>query len=198
MSFEPPPPEMFEPPPSPTMGPLPAPPVKVETKQPEKIEPTPPTVYSAKPVLDFPIQISPMPETAAPPKPKVEKVEAAPTINGEMSLKELERLVSRNPSEISLLRSFGKRLQEAGRPLEGEKQLLRALSIEPRNVENHFALADFYQVQGLKLKARNHLNIILQLDPNNEKALAVLGVTKRKNMLYQVDLKNQHDVKNRI
>ena len=49
----------------------------------------------------------------------------------EMTLKELERSVSNNPSDVQFLRNFGKRLQEAGRPLEGEKQLLRALSIEP-------------------------------------------------------------------
>ena len=109
----------------------------------------------------------------------------------------MERLVANNPSDVTFLRNFGKRLQEAGRPLEGEKQLLRALSIEPRNVENHFALADFYQAQGLKLKARNHLSIILQLDPNNERALAVLGVTKRKSMLYQLDTKSHQDAKNR-
>lgn len=187
MSFEPPPPQSFEPPP----------PVEVETKQPEKSVVTPEAVYSTKPVLDFPIQISPMPEPTPPPKPKVEKVQSPATNSADMTLKELERLVSKNPSDVAFLRSFGKRLQEAGRPLEAEKQLLRALSIEPRNLENHFALADFYQTQGLKLKARNHLSIILQLDPNNERALTVLGVTKRKSMLYQVDLKNQQDAKNR-
>jgi len=195
MSFEPPPPQSFAPPPLP---PLPAVPVEVKTKQPEKAAPTPETVYSAKPVLDFPIQISPMPEPTPAPKPKQEKVQAPATFSNDMSLKELERLVSTNPSDVAFLRSFGKRLQEAGRPLEGEKQLLRALSIEPRNVENHFALADFYQAQGLKLKARNHLNIILQLDPDNERALAVLGVTKRKSMLFQVGAKNQQDEKNRV
>ncbi len=197
MSFEPPPPQSFESP-VPQSFELPARPIEVETKQPEKPALTPQSGYSAKPVLDFPIQISPMPEPVPSSKPKPEKVQATATFSADMSLKELERLVSNNPSDVAFLRSFGKRLQEAGRPLEGEKQLLRALSIEPRNLENHFALADFYQVQGLKLKARNHLNIILQLDPNNERALAVLGVTKRKNMLYQVDLKNQQDAKNRF
>jgi len=188
MSFQPPPLESFEPPP--------ATPVEVKPKQPEKVAPTPEALYNPKPVLDFPIQISPMPEPTPTEKPKPEKVQTSAAHSGDMSLKELERLVSTNPSDVAFLRSFGKRLQEAGRPLEGEKQLLRALSIEPRNLENHFALADFYQAQGLKLKARNHLNIILQLDPDNERALAVLGVTKRKNMLFQVGVKNQQDAKN--
>jgi tetratricopeptide (TPR) repeat protein len=185
MSFEP-PPQPVEPPP---------PPVEVKPKQAEKVAPTPETIYNPKPVLDFPIQISSMPESTQAAKPKAEKLQPSAVQSGDMSLKELERLVSTNPSDVAFLRSFGKRLQEAGRPLEGEKQLLRALSIEPRNVENHFALADFYQAQGLKLKARNHLNIILQLDPDNERALAVLGVTKRKNMLFQVGVKNHQDPK---
>lgn len=187
MSFEPPPPQPVEP--------QAAPPVEVKPKQPEKVAPTPETVYNVNPVLDFPIQISPMPEPIQAPKSKPEKIQTPAAQSADMSLKELERLVSTNPSDMAFLRSFGKRLQEAGRPLEGEKQLLRALSIEPRNLENHFALADFYQAQGLKLKARNHLNIILQLDPDNERALAVLGVTKRKNMLFQVGVKNHQDAK---
>jgi tetratricopeptide (TPR) repeat protein len=189
MSFELPPPQSVEPA---------EPPLQAETKEPERIAVTPETVYSTKPVLDFPIQISPMPEPTPAAKPKPAKVQTPAASGGDLSLKELERLVSNNPSDVAFLRSFGKRLQEAGRPLEGEKQLLRALSIEPRNLENHFALADFYQVQGLKLKARNHLNIILQLDPDNEKALAVLGVTKRKSMLFQVGVKNHQDAKNRF
>lgn len=188
----------------------PAPPVEVETKQPpsvkiepkqsERTAPTPETIYVTHPEFDFPIQISPMPEPKPNPKqkPQQEKGPAAVANAGDMTLKELERAVSTHPSDVQFLRNFGKRLQEAGRPLEGEKQLLRALSIEPRNLENHFALADFYQAQGLKLKARNHLNIILQLDPNNERALAVLGITKRKSMLYQIDPKNQQDAKNRF
>ncbi len=173
------------------------PPVQVERKPPERTAPTPETIYSTHPEFDFPIQITPMPEPKPQPKPKPQRTTTAANV-GDMTLKELERAVSTNPSDVEFLRNFGKRLQEAGRPLEGEKQLLRALSIEPRNLENHFALADFYQAQGLKLKARNHLNIILQLDPNNERALAVLGITKRKSMLYQIDPKNHQDAKNRV
>jgi tetratricopeptide (TPR) repeat protein len=198
-------PMSFEPPALPVEVETKQPPsVKLQPKQPERTAPTPETIYVTHPEFDFPIQISPMPEPKPNPnsnpksQPKQEKGPAAVANASEMTLKELERAVSSNPSDVEFLRNFGKRLQEAGRPLEGEKQLLRALSIEPRNLENHFALADFYQAQGLKLKARNHLNIILQLDPNNERALAVLGITKRKSMLYQIDPKNQQDSKNRF
>ena len=69
--------------------------------------------------------------------------------------------------------------------MDAEKQLLHALEIDPRSVENHFALVDFYQAQGLKFKAFNHLNIILQLDPQNQRALDSLGLKKRK-PLYEI------------
>ena len=129
-------------------------PEQVETKSPQRTVPPAETIYSTHPEFDFPIQITPALEPKPEPKPKPQRATTAANVS-EMTLKELERAVSSNPSDVEVLRNFGKRLQEAGRPLEGEKQLLRALSIEPRNLENHFTLADFYQAQGLKLKARN-------------------------------------------
>jgi tetratricopeptide (TPR) repeat protein len=182
--------------PSIQVGPTPPQPEVVVT-QPEEPSPPPETIYSDQDALEVPIQMPPMPEPVQMPPVPAPKPEKRPVVpySSDMTLKQLEQAVSENLVDIEFLRNFGLRLQKAGRPLEGEKQLLRALSIEPRNLENHFALADFYQAQGLKLKARNHLNIILQLDPNNEKALAVLGITKRKSMLYQIDVKNHQDPK---
>jgi tetratricopeptide (TPR) repeat protein len=84
------------------------------------------------------------------------------------------------------LREQGRRLQLLGKAKEGEKQLLRALELEPKNIESHFALADFYQRQGLKFKAFKHLNIVLQLQPDNQRALDLLGVKKRKKALYEI------------
>jgi tetratricopeptide (TPR) repeat protein len=173
------------------LEPTPPPAAAVEPEQPVEASSTPEIIYSHHEPLEFPIQL-PTPEPT--PKPQPEKRAAVP-YNSDMTLKDLERAVSENPVNVEFLRNFGLRLQKARRALEGEKQLLRALAIEPRNLENHFALADFYQAQGLKLKARNHLNIILQLDPNNERALAVLGITKRKRMLYQIDIKTHQDPK---
>jgi tetratricopeptide (TPR) repeat protein len=117
----------------------------------------------------------------------VEEPKSAVTTSHDMTLKELKDALDKNPADLESLREFGKRLQKAGHAREGEQQLLRALEIEPQNVENHFALADFYQTQGLKLKAFRHLNIILQMDPDNEKALSVLGLPKRKSILFRIE-----------
>jgi hypothetical protein len=128
-------------------------------------------------------------ETPAPAQKSqaVEEPKLAVTSSHEMTLKELREALDKNPADLEFLREFGKRLQKAGLAREGEQQLLRALEIEPQNVDNHFALADFYQTQGLKLKAFRHLNIILQMDPNNEKALTVLGLPKKKSILFRIE-----------
>ena len=97
----------------------------------------------------------------------------------------LEDEIDQDPANTILLRALGKMLQTSGKALDAEKHLLRALEIEPRSLDNHFALVDFYQAQGLKFKAFKHLNIILQLDPKNQKALDTLGVKKRK-PLYEI------------
>lgn len=83
------------------------------------------------------------------------------------------------------LRELVRKLQESGKAMDAEKHLLHALEIEPRSVENHFALVDFYQTQGLKFKAFKHLNMILQLDPRNQRALDLLGLKRRK-PLYEI------------
>jgi tetratricopeptide (TPR) repeat protein len=83
------------------------------------------------------------------------------------------------------LKELVRRLQESGKAMDAEKHLLHALEIDPKSVENHFALVDFYQAQGLKFKAFKHLNIILQLDPRNQRALDSLGLKKRK-PLYEI------------
>ena len=51
---------------------------------------------------------------------------------------------------------------------------------------NHFALSDFYESQGLKFKAFEHLNAILQIDPENARAMNLLGVQKRKKSIYDI------------
>ncbi len=120
-----------------------------------------------------------------------EENESAPLIEEtaysaeENVLRELVRQMQKDPANTIVLRELGRKLQQTGKALDAEKHLLRALEIEPRSVENHFALADFYQAQGLKFKAFKHLNIILQLDPRNQRALDSLGVKKRK-PLYEI------------
>ena len=95
--------------------------------------------------------------------------------------------LKQDPSNTALLRRLGRRYQETGKPHEGEKQLLRALELEPQSVENHFALADFYQTLGLKIKAFKHLNIVLQIEPNNARALELLNVKRTRKALYEIE-----------
>jgi len=97
----------------------------------------------------------------------------------------VEQIASDSSSNSSELRELVRKLQESGKAMDAEKHLLHALEIDPRSVENHFALVDFYQAQGLKFKAFKHLNIILQLDPQNQRALDLLGLKKRK-PLYEI------------
>ena len=96
-----------------------------------------------------------------------------------------QQLAQNESSNTSELKELVRKLQEAGKAMDAEKHLLHALEIDPRSIENHFALVDFYQAQGLKFKAFKHLNIILQLDPHNQRALDSLGLKKRK-PLYEI------------
>ncbi len=102
------------------------------------------------------------------------------------SIPELQEQVRKQPGNTLLLRKLGKRFYETGKPMEGEKQFLRALELEPQSIENHFALVEFYQSMGLKIKAFKHLNIILQLQPNNGRAMEMLNLPKSKKPLYEI------------
>ena len=131
-----------------------------------------------RPVLATPEEMTAKPEAITAPPAEAD--------NAETSIAALQELLAREPSNTKAMRDLGLKLQQAGRPLEGEKQLHRALELEPRSVENHFTLAVFYQLQGLKFKAFKHYNIILQLDPANQKAMDALGIKKRKGGLYEI------------
>ena len=64
------------------------PPVEVQAKPPEMMAPTPESVYSSKPVLDFPIQITSMPEPTSQPKQQKPEKKAAPVAySSDMTLK---------------------------------------------------------------------------------------------------------------
>ena len=133
--------------------------------------------------LEGTIDFSPgadVPETTKP------QVRSLLTESGEMKLKELMELVKADPNNVNLLRQAGKKLQLAGRAKDGEKYLLQALRLEPQSIEAHLALAEFYQLQGLKFKAFKHLNTILQLQPDNQRALEMLGIQRRKKSMYEI------------
>lgn len=111
-----------------------------------------------------------------------------PMSSEEPTLAQMEERLAKTPDNVPLLRRFGKRLQQSGRSIEGEKQLLHALELEPQSVENHLSLADFYQTEGLKLKAFKHLNIVLQLEPDNAKALQMLSLKKERKALFEISI----------
>ena len=102
------------------------------------------------------------------------------------SISELLERARKDPSNTMLLRKLGKRFYETGKPKEGEQHFLKALELEPQSIENHFALVEFYQSMGLRIKAFKHLNIILQLQPNNERAMEMLNLPKSKKPLYEI------------
>ena len=133
--------------------------------------------------LEGTVDFSPGAEVPEATKPQVRSLL---TESGEMKLKELMELVKADPNNVSLLRQAGKKLQLAGRAKDGEKYLLQALRLEPQSIDAHLALADFYQLQGLKFKAFKHLNTILQLQPDNQRALEMLGIQRRKKSMYEI------------
>jgi hypothetical protein len=102
-------------------------------------------------------------------------------------ISELQERIRKDPGNAALLRRLGKRFHESGKPHEGEKQFLKALELEPQNIENHFALAEFYNSMGLKIKAFKHLNIVLQLQPNNAQAMELLNLKKSRKALYEIE-----------
>ncbi|MCI0606465.1 DUF4388 domain-containing protein [bacterium] len=140
-----------------------------------------------------PVPLSPkdsMPQRSESEKPLVtpageeQKVRIQPE---KESISELQEQLQREPGNTMLLRKLGKRFYETGKPQEGEKHFLKALELEPQSVENHFALVEFYQSMGLNIKAFKHLNIILQLQPNNERAMEMLHLKKSKKPLYEIE-----------
>ncbi len=112
----------------------------------------------------------------------------------EPTLAQMEERLAKTPDNVPLLRKFGKRLQQSGKSVEGEKQLLHALELEPQSVENHLSLADFYQTAGLKLKAFKHLNIVLQLEPDNAQALQMLSLKKDRKPLFEISLDRKEEL----
>jgi len=143
--------------------------------------------------LDLPL---PRPNAAMiPDKPAVQEKDEHPLVKEELpagavvekeSISDLQEKVRKEPENAHLYRRLGKRLYETGKPQESEKQYLKALELEPQNVENHMALAEFYTAMGLKLKAFKHLNIVLQLHPNHDRALEMLNLKKSKKALYEI------------
>jgi len=118
--------------------------------------------------------------------PKQQPSAVAHPVEEEWSIAELQDRLKKDPGNVVLMRKMGKKLQESGKAQEAEKHLLRALELEPQNVENHLALAHLYQGLGLRMKAFKHFNIVLQMQPENERVLEALGLKKKKKPLYEI------------
>src|SRR5262249_5429659 len=117
------------------------------------------------------IVMEPIPQPAQPaaPPPPAAIAKPSPLVTqpmpADLSVAELEAALKKEPANFEIMRKLGKKLQQSGRARDGEKHLARSLEIDPQNIENHFAMAEFYLLQGLKIKSFKHLNIILQLEP---------------------------------
>jgi hypothetical protein len=130
--------------------------------------------------LDDRVELSHTPAPASPAEAP------ASDLKEEEDIPDLQERLRKDPTNVMWLQKLGKKMQQIGKALEAEKHFLRALEVEPQNVEHHFALADLYNGLGLKIKAFKHLNIILQMQPENERAMDALGLKKRKKALYDI------------
>jgi len=70
-------------------------------------------------------------------------------------------------------------LQRPRREADAEEAMLAAVRIEPDNADHRANLGLLYQKAGIKDKAREAFAEALKLDPNNAKALAATGKTKK-------------------
>lgn len=61
---------------------------------------------------------------------------------------------------------------------KAEEDFLKALELEPWNVEGFIALGEFYEGEGLSVKAKRHFKKALDIDPDNETALKALDLDK--------------------
>lgn len=148
-----------------------------------QVVPMPPAPEPAAPRITVP-----PPAAAAPPAPVSDSVKAPPQKETakEMNLADLEAALKKEPNNQEYMRKLGLKLQQAGRAKEGEKLLNRTLEVDPQNIDNHFALVEFYNAQGMKIKSFKHLNVILQIKPDNQRAMEMLGVKKRKKAMYDI------------
>ncbi|HET6268073.1 MAG TPA: hypothetical protein VFG11_10185, partial [Acidobacteriota bacterium] len=53
---------------------------------------------------------------------------------------------------------------------EAEDSLNRAVELEPKNADNHLYLGLLFKTMNMKLRAKKHLGICLELDPSNNVA----------------------------
>lgn len=141
----------------------------------------PGTIIVAKPQQEMESMSQPVASVSSPPLLPV----AEPEKPKEPTVGELEEKLRVDPGNTEVLRQLAKALLKDGKPQEGEKVLLRALEVEPQSIENHFALAELYHTLGLRMQAFKHLNIVLQLQPDNQRAMEMLDVKKRK-PLYEI------------
>ena len=50
----------------------------------------------------------------------------------------------------------------------------KAISVEPGNIDNRYQLAELYYIEGNKDESRKHIEAILEIEPDNQRALKAL------------------------
>lgn len=61
---------------------------------------------------------------------------------------------------------------------KAEEDFHKAIELEPWNAENFFSLGEFFNQEGLSVKAKKQFKKALDIDPEHEKALKALGLTE--------------------
>jgi curved DNA-binding protein CbpA len=61
---------------------------------------------------------------------------------------------------------------------KAEEDFYKAIELEPWNAEHFFSLGEFYNQEGLSVKAKKQFKKALDIDPEHEKTLKALGLTE--------------------
>jgi protein O-GlcNAc transferase len=101
------------------------------------------------------------------------------------AVEELESLRSQAPDDVEILAELGATLGAAGRHVDGERVLRRALRLEPNRFEIHHHLGVLLFKRGLYRPAVNALRRAIELDDRNGESFFYLG--EGLNQLGEVD-----------
>jgi tetratricopeptide (TPR) repeat protein len=101
------------------------------------------------------------------------------------AVEELEALRSESPDDVEVLWELGATLTAAGRPVEGERVLRRALRLDPDRFDIHHHLGVLLFKRGLYRPAVAALRRAIELDDGNGEAFFYLG--EGLNQLGEVD-----------
>jgi spermidine synthase len=87
----------------------------------------------------------------------------------------MERSVEMAPRRAPFWVGLGNRYREVGRRRDAETAYLRAIAVDPRQVEAHIALGDFVLDEGQAVRALEVAEAALRLEPANARAKDLVG-----------------------